>query len=151
MNLLPEFTKICFKGLLNLFGYLVHLRHIWQNGVNDKGPSMGSRIKRFEYRKFPLSGKWNCSQFCKINTSHGNTIEDLANMMVFLLIRNFISFHTKTWSVFVSKEIIQWPSGTVLPGFDHMLTSHDLDLGLRNGSALGKVPSSNLRKLLKYL
>ena len=47
----------CVKGLLSLVGYLVHLRHSWQNGENDKGPSMGSRIKRFEYRKFPLSGK----------------------------------------------------------------------------------------------
>ena len=43
---------------------------------NDKGPSMGSRIKRFEYRKFPLSGKWNCTQFCKITTGHGNTIKN---------------------------------------------------------------------------
>ena len=41
-----------FKGLLSLVGYLVHLRHSWQNGENDEGPSMGSRIKRFEYRKF---------------------------------------------------------------------------------------------------
>ena len=40
------------KGLLRLVGYLVHLRHSWQNEENDKGPSMGSRIKRFEYRKF---------------------------------------------------------------------------------------------------
>ena len=36
-----------------------------------------------------------------------NTIEDLANMMVFLLVRNFISIHAKTLSVFVSKEIDQ--------------------------------------------
>ena len=36
-----------------------------------------------------------------------NTIDDLANMMVFLLVRNFISIHAKTWSVFVSKEIVQ--------------------------------------------
>ena len=50
-NLLPEFTKK-IKGLLSLVGYLVHLRHSWQNEENDKGPSMGSRIKRFEYRKF---------------------------------------------------------------------------------------------------
>ena len=44
--------KKCLKGLLSLVGYLVHLRHSWQNGEKDKGPSMGSRIKRFEYRKF---------------------------------------------------------------------------------------------------
>ena len=50
-----------------------------------------------------------------------NTIEDLANMIVFLLVRNFISIHAKTWSVFVSKEIVQRPSDTLLPGFDHML------------------------------
>ena len=112
----------CFKGLLSLVGYLVHLWHSWQNGENDKGPSMGSRIKRFEYGKFPLSGNWNCTQFCKITTGHGNTIENLANMMVFLLVWNFISIHAKTWSVFVSKEINQLPSGTVLPGFDHILT-----------------------------
>ena len=31
-----------------------------------------------------------------------------------------------------------------------MLTLSVLNLGLRNGSALGKVPSPNLRKLLKY-
>ena len=111
-----------FKGLLSLVGYLVHLRHSWQNGENDKGPSMGSRIKRFEYRKFPLSGKWYCTQFCKITVGHGNTIEDLADMMVFLLVRNFISIHAKAWSVFVSKEIVEWHSSTVLPGFDHMLT-----------------------------
>ena len=79
-------------------------------------------LKRVEYRKFPLSGKWNWTQFCKNTTGHGNTIEDLANMMVFLLVRNFISIHAKTWYVFVSKEIVQWSSGTVLPGFDHMLT-----------------------------
>ena len=53
-NLLPEFTK---KKLLSLVGYLVHLRNSWQNEENDKGPSMGSRIKRFENRKFTLSGK----------------------------------------------------------------------------------------------
>ena len=109
----------CFKGLLSLVGYLVHLR---QNGEKHKGPSIGSRIKRFEYRKFPLGGKWYCTQICKITTGHRNTIQELANMMVFLLVRNFISTHAKTWSVLVSKEIIQWPSGTVLPGFDHMLT-----------------------------
>ena len=51
VNLLPEFTKTNFKGLLSLVGFLVHLRHSWQNGENDKGPSMGSRIKRFEYIK----------------------------------------------------------------------------------------------------
>ena len=33
--------------------------------------------------------------------------KNLANMMFFLLIRNFISIHAKTWSVFVSKEIVQ--------------------------------------------
>ena len=109
-------------GLLSLVGYLVHLRHSWQNGEKDKGPSMGSRIKRFEYRKFPLSGKWYCTQFCKITKGHGNTIEDLATMMVFLLVRNFISRCAKTWSALVSKEIVQRPSGTVLPGLDHMLT-----------------------------
>ena len=112
----------CYKELLSLVGYFVHLRYSWQNGENDKGPSMGSRIKRFDYRKFPLSGKWFCTQFCNITMGHGNTIRDLANMMVFLLVRNFIFIHTKTWSVFVSKEIVQWPSGTDLPGFDHMLT-----------------------------
>ena len=68
---------------------------------------MGSIIKGFEYRKFPLSGKYNCTQFCKITTGHGNTIEDLANMIVFLLVRNFISMHAKALSVFVSKEIFQ--------------------------------------------
>ena len=68
---------------------------------------MGSRITRFEYRKFPLSGKRYCTPFCKITTGHGNTIEDLANMIVFLLVRNFISRHAKTWSVLVSKEIVQ--------------------------------------------
>ena len=36
-----------FKGLLSLVGYLVHLRHSWQNEENDNDPSMGSRIKRF--------------------------------------------------------------------------------------------------------
>ena len=120
---LESITRIyekCFKGLLSLVGYLVHLRHSWHNGENDKGPSIG--IKRFECRKFPLSGKWNCTQFCKITTNHGNTIENLANMMVFLLVWNFVSIHAKTWSVFVSKEIVQLPSGTFLPGFDHMLT-----------------------------
>ena len=110
--------KMLLMGLSSLVGYLVHLRHSWQNGENDKGPSMGSRIKRFDYRKFPLSGKWYCTQFCKITTGHGNTIEDLANMME----RNFISRHAKTWSVLVAKEIVQWPSGTVLPGFHRMLT-----------------------------
>ena len=57
VNLLPRIYEKCFKGLLSLVGYLVHLRHSWQNGENDKGPSIGSRIKRFEYRKLPLSGK----------------------------------------------------------------------------------------------
>ena len=120
-NLLPEFTKKSFKGLLSLVGYLVHLRHSWQNGENDKGLSMGSRIKHFEYRKFPLSGKWNWTQFRKITTDHGNAIEVLSKLMVLLLVRNFISIHANTWPVFVSKEIVQWPSGTVLPGLDHML------------------------------
>ena len=46
-----------FKGLLSLVSYFVHFRHSRQNGENDKGPSMGSIIKRFEYRKFPLSRK----------------------------------------------------------------------------------------------
>ena len=119
---LTRIYEKCFKGLLSLVGYLVHLRHSWQNGENDEGLSMGSRIKRFEYIKFHLSGKWYCTQFCKITTGHGNTIVDLANMMIFLLVRNFISIHAKTWSDFVSKEIVQWPSGSVLPGFDHMLT-----------------------------
>ena len=54
---LTRIYEKCFKGLLSLVGYLVHLRHSWQNGEKDKGPSIGSRIKRFEYRKFPLSGK----------------------------------------------------------------------------------------------
>ena len=40
----------------------------------------------------------------------------------FLLVRNFISRHAKTWSVLVLKEIVQWPSGTLLPDFVHMLT-----------------------------
>ena len=64
-------------------------------------------------------------------------------MMVFLLVWNFISKHAKTWSVFVSKEIVQLPSGTVLPGFDHMLT---LSVGIWNflmEMSLDKVPSSN--------
>ena len=42
--------------MLSLVCYLVHLRHSWQDGEKDKGPSMGSRIKHFEYRKFPLRG-----------------------------------------------------------------------------------------------
>ena len=107
-----------FSGIIKLGWLLVHIRHSWQNGEKNKGPSMG----RFKYRKFTLSGKLYCTQFCKITTGHGNTIEDLANMIVFLLVLNFISIHAKTWSVLVSKEIVQWPSGTVLPGFDHMLT-----------------------------
>ena len=119
---LTRIYEKCFMGLLSLVGYLVHLRHSWQNGEKNKGPSMGSRIERFEYRKFPLSRKWHCTQFCKITTGHGNTVEDLANMIVFLLVRNFISIHAKTWSVLVSKDIVRWPSGTVLPCFDHMLT-----------------------------
>ena len=73
---LTRIYKKGFKGLLSLVGYLVHLRHSWQKGEKDKCPSMGSRLKRFEYRKFPLSGKWNCTQFCKITTGHGNPIED---------------------------------------------------------------------------
>ena len=89
----------CFKGLLSLVGYLVHLRHSWQNGENDRGPSMETRIKGVEYRKFPLSR--NCTQYCKITKGNANTLEDLANMMVFLFVRNFISMHAKTWSVFV--------------------------------------------------
>ena len=105
VNLLPEFTKNVIKGLLSLVGYLVHLRHSWQNGENDKVRHWDRELK-----VFPLSRKWNCTQFCKITTGHGNTIEDLANMMVFLLARNFISIHAKTWSVFVSKEIVQWPT-----------------------------------------
>ena len=49
----------------------------------------------------------------KLNTilqnhhGHRNTIEDLANKMTFLLARNFISIHAKTWSIFVSKESVQ--------------------------------------------
>ena len=35
---------------------------------------------------------------------------------------DFIAIHANTWSVFVSKEIVQLPSGTVLASFDHMLT-----------------------------
>ena len=105
------------KGLLSLVGYLVYLWQSWQNEENDKGPSMGSRIKRFEYRKFLWAENEIAHNFAKSRKA----MEDLANMMVFLLVRNFISIHAKTWSVFVSKEIVQWPSGTRLPGFDHML------------------------------
>ena len=110
-----------FKGLLSLVGYLVHLRHSWQNEENDKGSSMGLRIKRFEYRKFLWAVNEIAHNFATSRKAMENTIEDLANMIVFLLVRNFISIHAKTWSVFVSKEIVQWPSGTLLPGFDHML------------------------------
>ena len=109
------------KGLLSLVGYLVHLRHSWQNEENDKGPSIGSIIKCFEYRKFLWAENEIAHNFAKSRKVMENTIEDLANMMVYLLVRNFISIHAKTWSVFVSKEIVQWPSGTLLPGFDHML------------------------------
>ena len=104
---LTRIYEKCFIGLLSLVGYLVHLMHSWQNGEKNKGPSMGSRIERVEFRKFPLSGKRHCTQFCKIATGHGNTIEDLANMIVFLLVRNFISIHAKTLSVLVSKDIVQ--------------------------------------------
>ena len=106
---------------INLVGYLVHLRHSWQNEENDKGRSIGSRIKCFEYRKFLWAENEIAHNFAKSRKVMVNTIEDLANMMVYLLVRNFISIHAKTWSVFVSKEIVQWPSGTLLPGFDHML------------------------------
>ena len=47
---LTRIYEKCFKGLLSLVGYLVHLMHSWQNGEKDKGPSMESRIKPFEYR-----------------------------------------------------------------------------------------------------
>ena len=107
------------------------------------------RIKRFEYRKFLWAENEIAHNFAKSRKVMENTIEDLANMMVFLLVRNLISIHAKTWSVFVSKEIVEWPSDTLLPGFDHMLI--DLDKVLRNGSALGNFPSSNSLKLLKYL
>ena len=43
---LTRFYEKCFKGLLSLVVYLVHLRHSWQNGENDKGPSMGSRLQK---------------------------------------------------------------------------------------------------------
>ena len=122
VNLLPEFTKNVINGIIKLGWLLGAFKAQLTKWRKDKGPSMGSRIKCFEYRKFPLSGKWYCTQFCKITTGHGNTIEDLANMMVFLLERNFISRHAKAWSILVTKEIVQWPSGTVVPGFDHMLT-----------------------------
>ena len=119
-SLTRNYEKI-FKGLLGLVGYLVHLRNSWQNEENDKGPSMGSRIKRFEYRKFLWAENEIAHNFAKSRKVMEDTIEDLANMMVFLYVRNFISIHAKTWSVFVSKEIVQWPSCTLLPGFDHML------------------------------
>ena len=86
---------------------------------------MGSRIKRFEYRKFPLSGKWNWTQFSKITTGHGNTIEDLANIMVFLLVR-ILFLYMSNMVCFCFKRPSQ-ASGTVLPGFDHMLTGLDWD------------------------
>ena len=123
---LTRIYEKCFKGLLSLVGYLVHLRHSWQYGENDKGPSMGSRIKRFEYRKFPLSGKWNCTQFCKITTGHGNTIENFANMMVFLLVWNFISIHAKTWYVFVLKWLFNY---IVAPFYLVLITCSHYRLG----------------------
>ena len=50
------------------------------------------------------------------------------------------------------KRLFQWPSGTVLPGFDHMLMHIiGLDLDFVTEVHLVKVPSSNLRELLKYL
>ena len=112
----------CFKELLSLVGYLVHLRHSWQNVENDKGPSMGSRIKRFEYRKFPLSGKGNCTQFCKITTGHGNTIEDLANMMVFFCWYGILFLYMPKHGLFLFQKRLLWPSVTILRGFDHMIT-----------------------------
>ena len=60
---LTRIYENCFMGLLSLVGDLVHLRHSWSNGENDRGLLMGLRIKGFEYRKFPLSGKLNCTQF----------------------------------------------------------------------------------------
>ena len=98
------------------------LRHSWQNGKKDRGPSMESRIKGFEYRKFPMSGKWNYTQFCKITTGHGNSIEDLANRIVFLLLRNSFLYMPKHGLFFFPKEIVQWKNGIDLPGFDHMIT-----------------------------
>ena len=52
---LTRIYEKCFKGLLSLVGYLVNLMHSWQNGEKDKGPSMESRIKPFEYR---VSSEW---------------------------------------------------------------------------------------------
>ena len=77
----------------------------------------------------------NCTRFCKITTGHGNTIKDLAN-----IINNGTAFFflcmPKYGNMFND-----------LPGFEHLLTLSVLDLGLRNGSALGKNASLILRKL----
>ena len=132
---LTRICEKCLKGLLSLVGYLVHLRHSWQNGENDKGPSMG--IKRFEYRKFPLSGKWNCTQFCKITTGHGNTIQNLANMMVFCLYgilflympkHGLFLFQKRLFNYLVSKHRFTW-------FWSHAHTI-GWGLGLLNGSRL---------------
>ena len=147
-NLLPELTKKKIKGLLSLVGYLVHLRHSWQNEENDKGPSMGSIITRFEYRKFLWAENEIANNFAKSRKVMENTIEDLANMMIFLLVRNFISIHAKTLSIFVSKEIVQWPSGTLLLGFDHMLI---LSVWIRYFVTEAHWASSNSLKLLNHL
>ena len=48
---LTRFYEKCFKGLLSLVVYLVHLRHSWQNGENDKGPSMGSRLQKVSSKR----------------------------------------------------------------------------------------------------
>ena len=118
---LTRIYEKCFKGLLSLVGYLVHLRHSWQNREKERARQWDRELNVLN-TEFPLSGKWYCTQFCKITTGHGNTIEDLVNMMICLLVRNFISIHANTWSVLVSIEIVRWPSGTVLPDFDHILT-----------------------------
>ena len=56
-------TSLCisvthFLGIIKLgwlLGAFKAQLEKWRKGF--KGPSMGSRMKRFEYRKFPLSGK----------------------------------------------------------------------------------------------
>ena len=108
----------CLKGLLSLVGYLMHLRHSWQNRENDKGQSIGSRIKRFEYRSFLWAENQIAHNFAK-SCSHGNTIEDLANMMVFLLVRNFISMHDKTWYVLFQKRLF---NGLMAPFYLVLIT-----------------------------